>query len=90
MDSLKNRFNSRRSDLEENATVSEEFIQSIKSMHVTSQEPKRTWPLHGVGGKDWVSLIWDRHDYGGGVYQERLSARKGFDRMRGSMKGSLE
>jgi hypothetical protein len=78
MDSLKDTFNS-RSDLEENATVSEEFVESVKSMHVTSQEPKGTWPLQGVGGKDQVSLIRDGHDYGGGVCREWLSARKGSD-----------
>jgi hypothetical protein len=36
--------------------VSDNFVQCIKSMHVTSNEPRASWPLQGQGGKDRVSF----------------------------------
>jgi hypothetical protein len=36
--------------------VSDEFVQSVRTMHVTSNDPKVSWPLQGHGGIDRVSF----------------------------------
>jgi hypothetical protein len=42
--------------MEGNTIVSEDFVQSVKSMHMLGNDSKGSWPLQGQGGKDRVSF----------------------------------
>jgi hypothetical protein len=64
-------------DLEGNMAVSDDFVQSIKAMHVSSNVSKGSWPMQGHGGKDRESVFWNKHVIRGGNNRKWLSDEQG-------------